>query len=109
MNERLKTELKLWLAATGLQLGLPQNWVYLRLGLTTTQQWIAMQRAGVTKKLRRQIFRRDKGICYLCGRPIGGIFHLEHKLALANGGDNSPKNLGIAHPLCTLRKGKKML
>ena len=110
MNSILKHELKMSLAVAGLQIGLPQNWVFRRLHLDTTRQWVAMQRSGVTNKLRRKIFWRHHGICYLCGRYIPfADFHLEHKLALSNGGDNRESNLGASHSRCNLRKGSKRL
>lgn len=45
-------------------------------------------------------------ICNICGTPIGqDESHLDHVIALANGGTNDPDNLRVTHASCNVRKG----
>ena len=59
----------------------------------------------ITKQLDRQHYR-----CYACNEKLrkgadgGYIYHIDHWVALINGGDNSLNNLRILHPFCNLSK-----
>lgn len=44
--------------------------------------------------------------CYLCCKEIDDSWHLEHKMPLSRGGTNEVVNLGVAHDLCNLYKGR---
>lgn len=55
---------------------------------------------------RAAIYDRDNGICHLCKLPVPReAFDLDHVTPLAEGGDDTPKNLRVAHPSCNTKKG----
>lgn len=55
---------------------------------------------------RREVVRRDAGICGICGeRIVGEPGHLDHKRRHRDGGTNTPDNLRHVHALCNLRRG----
>jgi 5-methylcytosine-specific restriction endonuclease McrA len=69
-------------------------------------------RKRFSPKERLAIAVRDDWQCCLChGRidPVRDAWILEHKLALASGGDNEPENLGPAHQKCAIDKTKEDL
>ena len=66
-----------------------------------------------------EVYRRDNGVCYLCGEPCDwedkeiterGIFcgnkypSIDHVQALANGGTHSWDNVRLAHRICNSKK-----
>lgn len=56
------------------------------------------------------VFKRDRGICYLCRTWVTpGQASMDHKLALTNGGTHTWDNVRLTHLTCNLRKGKKFL
>lgn len=56
-------------------------------------------------KIRFEIFKRDKFICQYCGaKSPDVILQIDHKIALAKGGSDSPENLITACLNCN--KGK---
>lgn len=64
-----------------------------------------------------EIAKRDNCICYLCDKsvdmnlvwPDDGFPSVDHVVALANGGDDTPDNVRLAHLICNIRKGTKTL
>lgn len=60
-------------------------------------------RQRLTAGHRLRIWERDRGICCLCGRLIGGVREecfIEHKRALELGRTNDDDNLAPAHRSC---------
>lgn len=59
---------------------------------------------------RAAIYRRDRGICHLCGahRPPDD-FHLDHLVPLARGGTHDESNLAVACPGCNMGRGARPL
>lgn len=61
---------------------------------------------------RQQVFLNDAGICQwqYCSEPSPFVdpanWHLDHIVALANGGEHSYENTQVTHPVCNLRKGR---
>lgn len=53
------------------------------------------------------IYKSQKGLCWWCGKPVGSDYHVDHRIALINGGSNNPENLCISCPNCNEVKGKK--
>ena len=63
-----------------------------------------------------QLYRRDGGICQICGKPTDwndkgwtdflGPMHptIDHKIALANGGGHTWDNVQLAHAICNSYK-----
>lgn len=66
---------------------------------------------------KEEIAARDNYICYLCGDPVDmslvwpddGFPSVDHVVALANGGDDTPSNVRITHLSCNISKGTKAL
>lgn len=63
------------------------------------------------------VFRRDKGICWLCNEKVDpslkwpnlGFGTLDHIVPLARGGMHSYGNIKLAHLSCNCRKGPKQI
>src|SRR5690348_6923173 len=59
---------------------------------------------------RLSFLARDRGICHICSEEVNPLdYHLDHVVPLAKGGSHTYDNLKIAHPVCNLRKGAKLL
>lgn len=65
--------------------------------------------APVVENVKRQVvFERDEGVCGICGEPVDPRnFHVDHVVALANGGEHSYRNVQVAHPRCNQSKGDR--
>jgi len=46
-------------------------------------------------KTRKRILRRDRGVCYICGRP--GANQVDHIRPAADGGSDDDTNLAAVH------------
>jgi 5-methylcytosine-specific restriction endonuclease McrA len=67
------------------------------------------QAKGV-KRLR--IFKRDRGICYLCLQPVTDYENeatLDHVIPRSRGGGNTMENLRLAHKVCNIWKDDSLL
>jgi 5-methylcytosine-specific restriction endonuclease McrA len=69
-------------------------------GGTFTKEDVAKIKAGQTDK-------RGRLICWYCGNPIKGTYHIDHFIPLAIGGTNDPGNLRLACPKCNHQKYAK--
>jgi len=58
-------------------------------------------------QIRSQTNKKGKVICWWDGKPIKGVLHRDHRIALSSGGDNQPSNLCISCGPCNLSKGSK--
>lgn len=55
------------------------------------------------------VLERDDGVCGICGKDVDPTdFHVDHIVAIANGGEHSYANVQTAHPLCNARKGARV-
>jgi hypothetical protein len=64
-----------------------------------------MERKQVSTRTRFEVFKRDKFTCQYCGRtPPTVILHVDHIVAVANGGTGDPLNLITACADCNLGK-----
>ena len=61
------------------------------------------------QRVRRVVFARDGGVCMKCGKRVAeNDFHVDHIVALANGGSEwSLDNLELSCPACNLKKGAR--
>jgi hypothetical protein len=51
----------------------------------------------ISKKIRFEIFKRDKYTCQYCGRtPPNVVLEVDHVIPVCDGGDNDPMNLVLA-------------
>lgn len=56
---------------------------------------------------RLRLYKRDKGICYLCNLPVNILeFTLDHVIPHCKGGKSNRENLKITHEKCNTKKGK---
>jgi 5-methylcytosine-specific restriction endonuclease McrA len=55
----------------------------------------------------RAIYERQDGLCFYCSVPLNEIYHLDHRIPLSRGGDNSALNLVCTCSRCNLSKGGK--
>ena len=74
--------------------------------------------SGITLK---KVFKRDNGICQICGKPCdwsdrgwnkycGPLYpSIDHVIALVNGGGHIWSNVQLAHMMCNSEKGDKLL
>lgn len=54
-----------------------------------------------------EIFSLQRGKCPVCRASIRKQYHIDHVVALANGGSNDKCNIQLLCPPCNLRKGAK--
>lgn len=58
----------------------------------------------------KEIWERDKGICYLCGNPVQWEdHHFDHVIPLSRGGPHSKDNIRVTHAKCNLKKGNRII
>lgn len=63
------------------------------------------ERKAISTRTRFEIFKRDGFKCSYCGStPPAVILHIDHIIAISNGGDNDPRNLITACQNCNLGK-----
>lgn len=68
------------------------------------------RRKAISKKLRFDVFKRDGFVCQYCGsHPPTTILHVDHILAVAEGGKNNIDNLVTSCVSCNLGKGARSL
>lgn len=69
-----------------------------------------MARKALSKKTRFEVFKRDRFTCVYCGAtPPGVLLHVDHVLAVANGGTNAIENLVTSCQPCNLGKSDRLL
>lgn len=65
-----------------------------------------MKRKALSKRVRFEVFKRDLFACQYCGAaPPSVLLHIDHIVAVANGGGNEADNLVTACENCNLGKG----
>jgi hypothetical protein len=78
----------------------------------------ALKRSAFIEEVSLEIiYRRDKGICWLCNKkvdlkiewPNSGFATLDHVVPLVHGGLHSYSNIKLAHLQCNCRKGAKQI
>ena len=70
----------------------------------------------------RQVYEKDNGVCYLCGKKcdyedykiINNVFivgdnypSIDHVIPISRGGEHSWGNVRLAHRSCNSKKGEK--
>lgn len=64
----------------------------------------------VERVYRSVVFKRDKGICGICHKPVDpSDWHLDHIIPISRGGEHSYANVQVTHPFCNVSKGAKLL
>lgn len=67
-------------------------------------------RKSISARVRFEVFKRDGFTCHYCGaHPPGVLLHVDHIVAVANGGENDPDNLITSCEACNLGKGARDL
>lgn len=68
------------------------------------------KREGLSKKIRFEVFKRDSFACQYCGSKAPEVvLHVDHVIAVANGGTDSIANLITACEACNGGKGAREL
>lgn len=68
------------------------------------------KRKPISARKRFEIFKRDAFTCAYCGRkPPAVVLHVDHIIAVAEGGDNDPDNLVTSCSECNFGKGPRPL
>jgi hypothetical protein len=68
------------------------------------------KRQGLSKKVRFEVFKRDKFTCQYCGVTAEKmVLHVDHIIPVADGGKNEILNLVTACRDCNLGKGATLL
>jgi 5-methylcytosine-specific restriction endonuclease McrA len=63
-------------------------------------------RRSTSKISIEQVFRKDKGICYSCGKPVSRMSATkDHVNPKSSGGRNLPSNVRLMHDVCNWAKG----
>lgn len=79
---------------------------------TKTLRRIARKRGAPGTHTAEDILRqyeKQGGKCAYCQCEVGQKYHVDHILALCNGGSNGPENLVITCPSCNSKKTSKLL
>ena len=68
------------------------------------------ERKSISKKMRFEVFKKDKFTCQYCGRMAPDVvLEVDHITPVAEGGDNDILNLVTACKDCNRGKGKRIL
>lgn len=61
-----------------------------------------MSRRPISGTERLRIFKRENGVCHLCGGKVnvGEAWDVSHEIPLALGGDDEGNNRRVAHTKC---------
>lgn len=63
------------------------------------------QRKKISSAVRKIVYAKDQGRCYLCGNPVDEeTFEVEHKVPVAKGGTNNLDNMYVACHECNTMK-----
>lgn len=67
-------------------------------------------RKSISNKLRFDVFKRDQFACQYCGRkPPSVVLHIDHIIAVVDGGTNDEANLATSCDQCNNGKGSRPL
>lgn len=71
------------------------------------ERLIRAERKRVTKRVRYEVFQKHANRCVICGRSAddGVLLHVDHVVALANGGTSDADNLQVLCEDCNIGKG----
>lgn len=59
---------------------------------------------------RAVVFRRDQGLCGICGLPVDpSDWQLDHIVPVSVDGEHSYANVQVAHPFCNRSKGNRLV
>lgn len=81
----------------------------------TVLAWARRRRAKLAEVTvgevdNKRVWKREKGICYLCGRPVPkSDVHYDHVIPLSRGGTHSEDNIRVTHARCNQLKGTKLV
>ena len=74
------------------------------------QNYQASKRANggvLSRGLAKALFKRQKGKCTCCQKPLGKNYHLDHIMPLSRGGANEDWNIQLLRAFCNISKGAK--
>lgn len=53
-------------------------------------------------------YQSQKGLCWWCGKPLKGKYHIDHRIPLTRGGNNTARNICLTHAKCNLKRKNRM-
>lgn len=62
----------------------------------------------LTAKQVQELYARQRGKCYYCGKKVGKKYHVDHVVPLSRGGADTMDNAAIACPHCNVVKSDKL-
>jgi hypothetical protein len=75
---------------------------------TSSNKTCKTNKRSLSPKVRFAVFARDGWRCIYCGRSAAdSTLHVDHKISVANGGNDLMENLATACAECNLGKGAK--
>lgn len=54
------------------------------------------------------LYKSQRGKCWWCGCELLGVYHVDHRVPIAKGGQDNESNHCLACPTCNRKKGDKM-
>jgi 5-methylcytosine-specific restriction endonuclease McrA len=65
---------------------------------------------GIERVSYRRIVERDGMVCHLCGNAVATHeLSYDHIVPISRGGRHAEDNIKVAHRLCNVRRGNKLL
>lgn len=61
-----------------------------------------------TGAIRQEIYTRDGGKCWYCGKDLEGTYHIDHVYPHTLGGQTVEANGVLSCPSCNRHKGKRV-
>jgi len=69
---------------------------------------LSTSQAHYTRHDIARMYKSQRGKCANCGCSIADAYHIDHRVPVAKGGDNSPGNIELLCPKCNYAKGAKL-
>lgn len=76
----------------------------IRRGTVPKDERVRRFRKSDAPEKAQRIYDRDGGNCHWCGKPLGTAYHIDHVVAIRDGGGNGEENLVAACPDCNGRR-----
>lgn len=72
-----------------------------------TARSMLKRRYGTISNAHKELLKKTKGKCWICGEKITDIVTIDHIQPIALGGKNYWKNLMPAHKLCNEQRSER--
>jgi 5-methylcytosine-specific restriction endonuclease McrA len=61
-----------------------------------------------TRQDIERIYKLQRGCCAACKKKLNGKYHIDHRMPVAKGGNNTKENIDLLCPPCNQRKSAKL-